>query len=92
MVLKPRRFSQTEFGRRQPVQLDGHPAWVASPEDVILAKLEWARDSRSERQWRDVLGIMQARELDWEYLAQWAGELGVADDLTELRKGLQPRE
>jgi hypothetical protein len=35
----------------------------------------------SERQWRDVLGIMKTQQdaLDAAYLRQWAQTLGVAD-------------
>jgi hypothetical protein len=56
---------------------------VTSPEDIILAKLEWYRmgGEVSERQWRDVLGVLKTRqgELDLSYLGKWAKELGVSD-------------
>jgi hypothetical protein len=56
---------------------------VASPEDTILAKLEWFRKGGevSERQRRDLLGILKIRAstLDMEYLRKWAGELNVID-------------
>ena len=55
----------------------------ASPEDTIIAKLEWFRKGGevSERQWRDVLGILKVRAgtLDLEYLRKWASELKVID-------------
>jgi len=58
-------------------------AKFASPEDVILAKLEWYRlgGEVSERQWRDVLGVLKTRagELDLEYLRKWANELKIID-------------
>jgi hypothetical protein len=58
-------------------------ALVATPEDTLLAKLEWYRSGGevSERQWRDVLGIMmvQGNKLDLAYLRQWAKELKVSD-------------
>lgn len=58
-------------------------ARFASPEDTILAKLEWYRAGGevSDRQWRDILGVLltRARELDRDYLRQWAVELAVAD-------------
>ena len=58
-------------------------ALVATPEETLLAKLEWYRNSGevSERQWRDVLGIMmvQGNKLDLAYLRQWAKELKVSD-------------
>jgi len=59
---------------------------LASPEDVILAKLEWYRlgGETSERQWGDILGILkvQGAALEVGYLRQWAGELSV-DDLLQ---------
>ena len=57
--------------------------WILTAEDVILAKLEWFRQGGevSERQWRDVLGVVKTQEeqLDREYLRRWAGQLNVAD-------------
>ena len=56
---------------------------IASAEDALLAKLDWYRlgGEVSERQWRDVLGIIKTQEsrLDREYLTHWAEELGVSD-------------
>lgn len=58
-------------------------AVVATAEDTLLAKLEWYRmgGEVSERQWRDVLGILkvQAGRLDLAYLRRWAIELKVED-------------
>ncbi len=58
-------------------------AFVATPEGTILAKLEWYRigGEVSERQWRDVLGILEVQgdRLDFVYLRQWAKELKVSD-------------
>ena len=79
-------FGQSQLARRQkkfvgqtaPLEL-----FFASPEDTVLAKLEWYRKGGevSDRQWRDLLGVLkvQAGTLDRAYLDQWAGELGVAD-------------
>jgi hypothetical protein len=58
-------------------------AKFASPEDTILAKLEWYRlgGEVSERQWRDILGVLKTRAdtLDLDYLRKWASELNVND-------------
>ncbi len=59
----------------------------ASPEDTILAKLEWYRlgGEISEHQWRDILGVLKtcSDRLDLDYMKKWAGELRV-NDLLDL--------
>jgi hypothetical protein len=55
--------------------------YFASPEDNILAKLEWYQRGGgiSDRQWRDILSVIQVQgaRLNRSYLEQWAVELGV---------------
>ena len=41
--MKP--FSVEELRRREPADLLGTPGFVATAEDVVLAKLEWAAES-----------------------------------------------
>ncbi len=57
--------------------------YLASPEDVILKKLEWFRmgGESSERQWHDVVWIMKVQGdlLDKKYLRHWALELKIID-------------
>lgn len=77
-------FATSQMERRRLLDVEGMPAfWVISPEDLVLQKLAWGRGSQSEKQWRDVLGILklQAENLDYKYLAQWADNLGLIDFL-----------
>jgi hypothetical protein len=78
---KPREFSHIEFGRRIPTNVKGVAISVATPEDVILAKLEWAKRSGSERQIEDAAGILrtQAGALDSAYLERWVETLELRD-------------
>ncbi len=73
MIRKARPFSEEEFGRRQLVELEGLPLFVASAEDVILSKLEWSKLAQSPRQIEDVAGILKLRWdlLDHLYLKKW---------------------
>ena len=49
-----------------------------SPEDLILSKLEWAKESRSEVQLNDVRNLLQdVKGLNRRYLTRWAKALGV---------------
>lgn len=89
----PRPFLQAQLDRaqRQTFSLATEmSARFASPEDTILAKLEWYRmgGEVSDRQWRDILGVLktQAGDLDLEYLRTWAAELRVSDLLERALK------
>jgi hypothetical protein len=81
IIRKARPFSLKEFERRRPETLDGTEVFVASPEDVVVAKLEWAKLGESERQLKDVAGILDSRagELDLAYVENWVGELGLSE-------------
>ncbi len=62
--------------------LGEEPVPFVSPEDILLAKLDWFRQGGevSERQWRDIEGIVRTRfgSLDRSYLKKGAERLGVA--------------
>lgn len=84
-----RPFDQTQFERRIQQTLADEPvrtAYFSSPEDNILAKLNWYRmgGEVSERQWRDVISVLniQRGNLDLAYLRIWAIRLKI-DDLLE---------
>lgn len=72
-------FSETEFSRRYRASLDGVELTIATAEDVLLAKLEWAKLGESSRQIEDAAEILKARnaQLDHAYLTQWIRQLGV---------------
>ena len=81
------RFNASRLSRRVRVELFGQPMWVASTEDVVLAKLRWRLESRSEQQWRDCVEIVAANDdLDTAYLRYWAEQHGTTADLDELLK------
>lgn len=79
IVRKARAFSREELGRRQSAVIEGVQLPVATAEDTIVAKLEWARRGRSERQLDDVRGILdlQGQALDRAYVERWVAELGL---------------
>jgi hypothetical protein len=62
--------------------LPGVTAWVVSPEDLLLQKLEWYTLGQSERQFRDCLALLRAArsggqtEIDPATIAAWAQRLG----------------
>ena len=79
LVRRDRPFSREEFGRRTRANLLGTSAWIASPEDTIIAKLEWATASGSDRQIRDAAAILDigGESLDLAYIDRWVTGLGL---------------
>lgn len=82
------RWAGSAMDRR--TRLD-HPTlgatWILTPEDLVLAKLEWS-DGRSELQLRDVRSIIRlVDDLDWPYLERYAALLAIGERLEAVRGG-----
>ncbi len=88
-VLGDGLLDRMQIHRRIKVAIPGAAdgIWVTSPEDQVLRKLEWYRSGGavSDRQWRDVIGILrnQAGDLEVEYMTDTARELGLDDLLSD---------
>lgn len=78
IVRKSSSYRQLEFERRSLITIQDFTTWIVSKEDLIISKLEWARDSRSELQFRDVRNLLDTG-YDNDYLAKWTRELGLYD-------------
>jgi hypothetical protein len=86
-AVKDREYDRvaSRRARKDTLVVESAPAelYVASPEDIVLNKLEWFRlgDEVSQRQWDDAVGVLKVQQnrLDKAYLARWAVELGIAD-------------
>ncbi len=78
IIKKSSAYQQAEFSRRKQVLIDKWPMWFASPEDLVISKLIWAKDSRSEMQLKDVKNLIEAADgLDLKYIDKWVRELGL---------------
>lgn len=77
-MTKPTEFHRHAFQNRERADIWGVETWSIRRDDLIISKLYWAKDSRSERQMRDVVSIMM-NGFDAEYVRLWARSLGVDD-------------
>ncbi|MFO7692297.1 MAG: hypothetical protein R6V57_04335 [Vicinamibacterales bacterium] len=86
IVRKDSEYRQVEFQRRRRLSLGGVDIWLVAPEDLLLSKLLWARESGSELQLRDAANLVASvPDLDWPYSSRWASALGVARELEALK-------
>jgi hypothetical protein len=88
IIRRDRDFSVVEFDRRKAHEVEGIRLTLASPEDVIIAKLEWARSSESDRQLEDGAGVLhyQKEKLDLGYIQEWVSKLHLDAQWTHAKR------
>ena len=82
IVRKQSDYRKTEFARRRQVAILDFRTCLVSKEDLIISKLWWAKDSRSELQLTDVKNLLSTG-YDAEYVERWTRELGLNSLLRE---------
>ncbi|HPW18828.1 MAG TPA: hypothetical protein PLP83_10690 [Candidatus Aminicenantes bacterium] len=92
IIPKGGTFDRGRFERRRAVQTsDGLTIQYSSPEDIIVSKLEFYREGRSDKHLRDIAGIVKisGEELDLGYIASVTQEKGLREIWEELLKGIR---
>ena len=92
IVLREDEYSRTEITRGRRLHSPGEfDVWFGAPEDVILNKLRYFKESRSEKHLRDIASMLaiQGPAIDRGYIDSWANRLGVA---AEWRAVAPPEE
>lgn len=78
IVRKDSEYRRTEFARQRRGSIEGHGLAIVAPEDLIISKLNWMRETRSEVQLSDVRNLLRSvPDLDRQYLAHWTERLGL---------------
>ena len=88
IVRKNREFSESEFARREAIDVGEFSFIIARAEDVFIAKLEWMKISPSEQQLHDAAGILivQHENLEWPYVQKWVEALDLQEQLEAARR------
>ncbi len=86
IIRKDTNYRNLEFKNRRCLDWEGQEIFVASPEDLILSKLFWARESLSEIQLRDVRNLFRTSpNLDRGYIEKWVRELKLDEVYNEVK-------
>lgn len=89
IIRKDSEFQKVAFARRKKIRFaNDFDVWIISREDLILSKLNWAKESKSEMQLRDVANIIR-NGYDVEYVEMWVTKLEVKDLLNEAFEKLK---
>jgi len=90
IVRKDTPFDHSRFSRIRKIQpMESYQADFASPEDVIIKKMEYYKEGGSEKHLRDITGILKVSgdAIDQNYISDWARRL----DLVEIWDAIQTR-
>jgi hypothetical protein len=82
IIPKNTPFERSRWGRGRRVRLRSDlEVNFASPEDVIVRKMEYYKEGESSKHLRDIAGVLkvQGDKLDRGYIAHWASQQGVAE-------------
>jgi hypothetical protein len=85
IIRKRSEYRRVEFERRERISILDFSTFIVSKEDLIISKLFWAKDSRSEIQLGDVKNLL-ATGYDVAYLQRWTRELGLDNLVKECLK------
>ena len=84
--LKNDPYRKLEFERRLRVNIRDFETFIVSKEDLILSKLVWSKESRSEMQVNDIRNLIRT-DYDERYLDTWVQKLGLGTFFEEIRNG-----
>jgi predicted nucleotidyltransferase len=83
IIKKDTEYRKIEFERRKQVDIDGSKVSIVSIEDLIISKLLWSRQSRSDFQINDIKNLLKEK-IDLKYLEEWVGKLGIEGFYREI--------
>jgi len=84
VIKKSTPFQQNVFDRRRRTDFYGRKIWIIEKNDLIISKLLWAKDSRSEKQLTDVKNLL-VNGFDAAYIEKWTREFGVYELFEQCR-------
>lgn len=85
IIQKDTAFARESFGRRFKVSVADIEFWTTTKEDLVLAKLLWAKDTLSEMQIRDVANLTES-EYDSDYVTKWIAKMDLAGIWSEVEQ------
>ncbi len=77
-------FNQQEIQRAVPREFEGYNVQFVSPEDLVLSKLLWHRETYSTKQLDDIKSILLITKVDMPYIKNWAQKQDTIEILTTL--------
>lgn len=94
ILTKETPFSKAEFSRRRRSKVfSDQETNFATPEDVIIKKMDFYSQGGSEKHLRDIAGILKISgdAVDLTYISEWAQRLNLTDIWNAVQKRLNEK-
>lgn len=85
IIQKDTDFARASFARRYRESVAGVNFWTTTKEDLIVAKLDWARDTYSEMQIRDIANLTGS-EYDSDYVNDWIQRMNLDEIWSKVER------
>ena len=82
MIAKTDSWGVAQLERRERIGLlPDRMGFAARPEDIIISKMLYYQEGGSEKNLRDITGMLKVSndKIDRDYVWRWAGELGLTE-------------
>jgi hypothetical protein len=92
IIRKNTPFDDSRFNRiRRIYPSESFQASFASPEDVIIKKMEYYKEGGSEKHLRDITGILKISgdSIDLNYISYWSHQIGLEEIWEAVKKRLK---
>lgn len=83
-------YKRLEISRGKLKKIDGKMIRFISPEDLVISKLLWFRESESTRQLEDIASVINQTNLDMVYVKKWVIKLSLQNEYKSLKKLMNP--
>lgn len=90
-ILHRSDYDLESFKRRRKIKIFEKEVYITSPEDSIIKKLLWYKESDIDKHLDDALGVLeiQYNNMDFSYIEKWAQELNVEQGWKEIKEEAQ---
>ncbi len=77
IVRKDSEYRNLEFRRKRKLKITDFEVWIVSPEDLVISKIEWIQQLKSEKQINDIKNLLAISQIDKKYIQKWCNELNL---------------
>ncbi len=77
ILKKETEYRNNEFSRRRRESIADFDVWIVSPEDLVISKIAWIQQLKSDKQINDIENLIAIPGLDISYIIYWCNKLNL---------------